>query len=541
LFDCSRLRELQRRAKVLSVSTEQPLGDHVKNVEILVVEDEGIVAADLAARLRRLQYGVLAVVSSGEEALEQVPKTNPSLVLMDIKLGGEVDGIEAARRIQTQFAIPVIYVTAHSDEATLARAKATGPYGYLIKPFDMDELRTTIEVALHKHKIDSKLKESAQWFATTLRAIGDGVITTDSQGMVTFMNPVAESLTGWKEAEALGKTLTEVFGVVDEATRQPINHQELNRSESPVHHLHDLKLLGKDGTETSIEETVAPLRNSQGTLMGLVLGFRDTGERKRAEEALRKAYDEMETRVRERTEELARANASLRAEIRQRQRLERCLLGVSEQEQIRIGQDLHDGLGQRLTGIAFLSKALEQKLQQQLLPEAAETGKLTNLLNEVICQTKELARGLHPVEAEPIGLMTALGRWADHITAVFGLSCCFECCDPVLVADNGMATQLYRIAQEAAHNAVKHARASRMVIGLGSRNGEILLTVQDNGAGFSRELEAAQGMGLEIMRHRAEAIGASLSIQSSPSHGTCVTCSIPVSSGNYAPRISTQA
>ena len=514
----------------------------MKRVEILVVEDEGIVATDLAARLRRLRYGVPAVVSSGEEALEQVQKTNPSLVLMDIKLGGEVDGIEAARRIQTQFAIPVIYVTAHSDEATLARAKATGPYGYLIKPFDADELRTTIEVALHKHKIDSKLKESAQWFATTLRAIGDGVITTDSQGVVTFMNPVAESLTEWNEAEALGKTLTQVFGVVDEVTGQPIDHQELNRSENPVRHLHDLKLLGKNGTQTSVEETVAPLRNSQGILMGMVVGFRDTGERKRSEEALRKAYDEMEMRVRDRTEELARANTSLRAEIRQRQRLERCLLGISEQEQIRIGQDLHDGLGQRLTGIAFLSKALEQKLQQQqLLPEAAETSRLTDLLNEVISQTKELARGLHPVDAAPSGLMTALGRWAEHITGVFGLSCCFECHDPVLIADNGMATQLYRIAQEAAHNAVKHARASRMVIALSSANGEILLTVQDNGAGFSRKLEVAQGMGLQIMRHRAEAIGASLSIHSSPSDGTSVSCSIPISSGNPAPRISTQA
>ncbi|MCI0627922.1 MAG: response regulator [Acidobacteria bacterium] len=515
----------------------------MKNVEILVVEDEAIVAADLVARLRRLRYGVPAVVSSGEEALEQVPKTNPSLVLMDIKLAGELDGIEAARRIQTQFAIPVIYVTAHSDEATLARAKATGPYGYLIKPFDMDELRTTIEVALHKHEIDSKLKESAQWFATTLRAIGDGVITTDSQGLVTFMNPVAESLTGWKEAEALGKNLTEVFRAINEATGQPIDHQAANRlhSELPTNHLLDLTLLGRNGTQTAIEETVAPLRNDHGALMGLVLGFRDTGERKRAEEALRKAYDEMEMRVRQRTEELAQANSSLRAEIKQRQRLERCLLGISEQEQLRIGQDLHDGLGQRLTGIAFLSKALEQKLQEQSLPEAADTGRLTDLLNEVISQTKELARGLHPVETDPSGLMTALRRWADHITSVFGLSCCFECPDPVMIADNGMATQLYRIAQEAAHNAVKHARASRMIIGLGSADGQIVLTVQDNGAGFSRELEAAQGMGLQIMRHRAEAIGAALNIQSSPSDGTRVTCSIPASSGNPASKMSAQA
>src|SRR6185503_15186650 len=158
----------------------------MKSVEVLVVEDQAIVAADLAAQLRRLHYKVAAVVSTGEEALELVLRRKPSLVLMDIKLAGDVDGIEAASRIQTELATPVIFVSAHSDEATLTRAKATGPYGYLIKPFEPTELRTTIEVALYKHQIDSKLKESAQWFATTLRAIGDGVITTDSQGVVTF-------------------------------------------------------------------------------------------------------------------------------------------------------------------------------------------------------------------------------------------------------------------------------------------------------------------------------------------------------------------
>ena len=188
----------------------------MQSVEVLVVEDEAIVAADLAAQLRRLKYKVPAVVSTGEEALALVSRISPSLVLMDIKLAGEVDGIEAARRIQTELATPVIYLSAHSDEATLARAKTTGAYGYLVKPFDLAELRTTIEVALYKHQADTRLKESAQWFATTLRAIGDGVITTDSHGSVTFMNPVAESLTGWNEADALGKSLAEVFHTIDE-------------------------------------------------------------------------------------------------------------------------------------------------------------------------------------------------------------------------------------------------------------------------------------------------------------------------------------
>ena len=367
----------------------------MQSVEVLVVEDEAIVAADLAAQLRRLKYKVPAVVSTGEEALALVSRMSPSLVLMDIKLAGKVDGIEAARRIQTELATPVIYLSAHSDEATLARAKTTGPYGYLIKPFDLAELRTTIEVALYKHQADTRLKESAQWFATTLRAIGDGVITTDSHGSVTFMNPVAESLTGWNEADALGKSLAEVFHTIDEATGERVDHQEVHclHHESPTRRLVDLRLVGKNGIRTTVEETLAPLVNSHGTLMGLVLVFRDTSERKRAEAALRNAYDEMEMRVQQRTEQLAQANSSLREEIRQRQRLERCLLGVSEQEQIRIGQDLHDGLGQRLTGIAFLSKALEDKLEQQGLSEAADARRQTDLLNEVISANQRTGSG----------------------------------------------------------------------------------------------------------------------------------------------------
>jgi signal transduction histidine kinase len=298
--------------------------------------------------------------------------------------------------------------------------------------------------------------------------------------------------------------------------------------------------VGKNGDRTAIEETLAPLVNSHGTLMGLVLVFRDTSERRRAEANLRNAYDEMEERVRQRTEQLAQVNASLREEIKQRQRLERCLLGVSEQEQIRIGQDLHDGLGQRLTGIAFLSKALEDKLAQQGLSEAADARRQTNLLNEAISQTRELARGLHPVDAEPAGLMTALRRWADHITSVFGLSCRFECLEPVGIVDGGLATQLYRIAQEAAHNAVKHARATQMTIRLMSENGHLKLTVHDNGAGFARDLSIVEGMGLQIMRHRAEAIGAALNIHSSPEDGTSVSCSIPINSGDTVLGTSTQ-
>ena len=124
------------------------------------------------------------------------------LVLMDIVLEGDMDGVKAAEHIRNHFDIPVVYLTAYSDDTTLQRAKITEPYGYILKPFQERELYTTIEMALYKHKMERKLKENEQWLATTLKSIGDAVIATDTKGFVTFMNPVAEVLTGWKQEEA---------------------------------------------------------------------------------------------------------------------------------------------------------------------------------------------------------------------------------------------------------------------------------------------------------------------------------------------------
>src|SRR5262249_48287859 len=153
--------------------------------KVLVVEDEIIVAKDIQDRLRRLGYIVPAIVSSGEEAIKKASETLPDLVLMDIVLRGEIDGIEAARQIRDCFNIPIVYVTQHADESTLNRTKTTEPYGYIIKPFEELELRTTIEMALYKHEMEKRLKESQQWFAAILRCIGDAVIATDIAGSVT--------------------------------------------------------------------------------------------------------------------------------------------------------------------------------------------------------------------------------------------------------------------------------------------------------------------------------------------------------------------
>lgn len=233
---------------------------------ILLVEDEAIVAMDIENSLKSLGYTVPAMASSGEEAIEQVSRTLPDLVLMDIMLQGDMDGVEAARAIRDRFDIPVVYLTAYADDTTLGRAKVTEPFGYILKPFEQRMLHITIEVALYKHKMERKLRESEQWLSNILKCVGDAVIATDAEGHIKFMNPIAEALTGWKQEQALGSDLTEVFDITSEAG-------------STEH----LTLVARDGSQTPIDEITTPIWDERGRLIGSVIVFRDATERARAE------------------------------------------------------------------------------------------------------------------------------------------------------------------------------------------------------------------------------------------------------------------
>jgi PAS domain S-box-containing protein len=268
------------------------------NARIQVVEDESIVALDIKDNLEILGYNVVAVESSGEQAIQKAIETRPDLVLMDIRLKGEMDGIEAAQQIRAHLGTPVIYLTAYADEATLQRAKITEPYGYILKPFEERELHTTIEMALYKHRMEKRLKESERWLATTLKSIGDAVIATDAQGCIKFMNPIAETLTGWKQREAWGKSFEEVFHIIHEKTR--------NQAESPVTRVFregvtvgigdHILLVAKNGAEVPIDDSAAPIRDGKGNLTGVVVVFRDVRDRVEAERSLRQYAVELQAR-----------------------------------------------------------------------------------------------------------------------------------------------------------------------------------------------------------------------------------------------------
>ncbi len=243
----------------------------MENARIMIVEDERIIARDIKNRLKELGYHVTAIASSGDEAIRKAADTHPDLVLMDIVLKGDMDGVQTAEQIQSQFNIPVIYLTAYADDGTLERAKTTKPSGYLLKPFHIKELRSSIEISLYKHLTERELREETKWLDITLKSIGFAVIATDSNGSVTFMNPISEILTGWQMKEALGKDLEKVLRITN--VQGETTFQNLTAG-------HNTILIDKKGKKTLIDLIATGIHDdNSGNSVGAFIVFRDKTER----------------------------------------------------------------------------------------------------------------------------------------------------------------------------------------------------------------------------------------------------------------------
>jgi PAS domain S-box-containing protein len=258
---------------------------------ILVVEDEKIIAKGIEKRLKGLGYAVAASASTGEEAIQKAVQHRPDLILMDIHLGGGMDGVETARLIRSQMDVPVVYLTAHSDIATLQRAKLTAPFGYVLKPYEDKDLQTAIEIGLYKHQMEQQLRDHEQWLAATLASIGDGVIATDEQGRVRFMNAPAERLTGWTQAAACNRDVREVFRAVEAKTGQPVLNlglDALGKGEFTTTTPNTVFMV-KTEAKCPIDGSAAPIRDANGKVTGAVLVFRDISARRSHEEQVRQA------------------------------------------------------------------------------------------------------------------------------------------------------------------------------------------------------------------------------------------------------------
>ncbi|MDA1049199.1 MAG: response regulator [Planctomycetota bacterium] len=224
--------------------------------------------------------------------------------------------------------------------------------------------------------------------------------------------------------------------------------------------------------------------------------------------------------------ERKRAERVLNESIVQRQILEAEVLKISTHEQQRISQDLHDSVGQQLTGLSYMASSLAKRLARGSLPEAADAQMIVEGIQTALMEVRRAIRGLAPVDVDAEGLMVALKRLAASTGQRCGVECRFTCHDPVRIEDNDSATHLYRIAQEALHNAVKHSGAGRVLVSLCRRKDHLVLEVSDDGTGLNGEASSDSGMGLHIMHYRARMIGATLNVSSAAEHGTTITCTV---------------
>jgi two-component system cell cycle sensor histidine kinase/response regulator CckA len=265
------------------------IGEGIRGLRVLVVEDEALIAEELRERLTQLGAAVVGTLDTAEAAVETAILTRPDIVLMDIRLRGKRDGIAAAGDIRDQLDTPVIFLTSHSDRTTLERAKQSAPFGYVLKPFEERELLVAIEMAQHRHALERQLRESERRYAQTLHGIGDGVVATDVHGHVTFMNPMAEALTGWTLADAKGSPIDSVLRISRDTDGSRVIspvRDALGSGHAVRWATDDLFLISRSEAVIPIDDCAAPSTDAQGRITGAVIVFRDIRDRRLAEDAL---------------------------------------------------------------------------------------------------------------------------------------------------------------------------------------------------------------------------------------------------------------
>lgn len=361
-------------------------------------------------------------------------------------------------------------------EAKMIRRENGRPWFIHGVGFDITDLKRTEQTLKNERNVVAAILD-------TVRAL---VVVLDGAGTILRANRACEQVTGCAAAEMQGRNFRDLFLLSGDAERERHrDHGAVAADDSE----YESDLVTAAGDRRRIAWTNTVLPGDDASPSSIIATGIDVTERKRMEQEI---------------------------------------LDVSTREQRQIGRDLHDGLGQHLTGIAFMSKVLEQKLTAGGANEpAADAAKIVALVNEAINKTRELSRGLLPVVSEATGLMGALKLFANEVEDLFGVHCEFVCTEPLLVNDVGVATHLYHIAQEAVNNALRHASPSRVVITVELEPSFATLSIVNDGAGLRTDATQGSGLGLHIMSYRANLVGGTLDVRSGPAGGTVVRCRFP--------------
>jgi PAS domain S-box-containing protein len=409
-------------------------------------------------------------------------------MLLDLKLQ-DMGGKELVHHLtEIGHSVPFIIMTGQGDERVAVDMMKGGALDYLVK--DVDFLQFVPEVvrrSLAQLEKDQRLdfaQERANLGLTLMEQAYSSILVTDTQlpdPEIVYVNPAFTTLTGVSAHEVVGQSLSAL------ERRNGRWEQFRHTMKNGKGFTGEVTLRRADGQLRITDCHIAPVLNQAGQLKHWAILQRD---------------------------------------ITRSKQLEKEILEITEEEQRRIGRDLHDGLGQQLTALELFSVDLADELRVHAPKLVKPMKKMGEHLREAIRQTRAMANGLSPVSLHGDGLRSALRKLADSTCALAKVDCKFEGGASVEVQDLSTATHLYRIAQEAVNNALKHGRAKRIRISLANKDGEWELKVSDNGQGFARTTGKESGMGLSVMKHRADLIGASLCIESAPRKGTQITCAI---------------
>ena len=405
---------------------------------------------------------------------------------------------EATRAgLRSALAFPILFDRETVGVMAFLTHRLTDPDEELLQMFVT--LGGQIAQFMDRKQTEEALREANEFGKQVIGGAQAGIIVYDRQGRIVVWNPFMEQITGYTAAEVLGRRGQEAFPFTDEQhfgkmLERALAAEVFDAADIPF----DLPEKGKRGWTVA---RFAPWRDARRAVVGVIVTVRD---------------------------------------ITERRRLETELLEISDSEQRRIGHDLHDGLGQQLTALEMKSFLILEDLaatdlEARRLRLREQAQEMSQALRECITVTRSISRGLAPVVLKTEGLMGALTDLAHRSCVPGKVRCRFLSSSPVMIDDLQVAKHLYRIAQEAVNNALKHARARWIHITLSKRAGILRLQIKDDGRGLPKARKAGRGMGVEVMRHRAHVIGASLEIDSTPGGGATVTCKLPMEKHEHKP------
>jgi len=460
---------------------------------VFVVDDDLGLARLIERTLRRAGH-TAAAANSGAAALAWLRERRADLLLLDLKLQ-DVEGRELLSQLEAQSrSLPFIVITGQGDERVAVEMMKRGALDYLVKDAQfLDLLPAVVQRALAQIERDHRLAVAEEALRRSEATLAKAQQIAQLGSYEIELGPPLQPR--WSDQ------MFRILGV-EPGALQPLSDEFFNGYVHP------------DDRARARSTIEAGLKRGRGWSFEYRI-MRPDGEQRNVHSSSEAVLlDGQPVKI-----------IGTLLDITDRRRLEREVLNISEQEQRRIGQDLHDGICQQLAGTELMAQVLEQALARRTKKLSAQAGQIAAHVREIISQTRMLAHGLCPVVLESEGLMSALQELAHTTGKMFGVSCVFRCDRPVPIHDNTVATHLYRIAQEAVSNALKHGKARHLEIGLAAESNRIFLAIKDDGIGIP-ELPPRTGAGLRIMQYRAGMIGGSIVVQRGSPAGTTVACSV---------------